>query len=651
MRSIRSKWSLIVLSTLVFNVGCVTKPAKTFDESEADLAEELSPLSAEFTETHLDLIATDMVSVMIQISELNPLTTTMQYSQPANQLGELLVNKLRLAGYGMQEVSADQGVNYIGYKTRSNEANSRLITDVVVNVAELQIRRKYNVLEGHVVPASVMRVTGIRATDNIVLNENIFLQQSESIRFESGVELVLSDTSSLASLPRDVGAGSDIETTGDNQNAILEARTNLLAKSSDEILKSRSKYRNLVKGLVRFQSGQLAIGRKNKTVIKQVIADFDESKDAIFISSCAGVGGEPDKAEQRSSRIKEELGLYGVAINLIVEKGCIQTDYPGNTVESETVVLAHSRLDASGKESVAKVPLDFPNKPLVMTIPYSAGGTTDYQARIVTMFAKENNNLGQPIQIVNKTGQSGRTGWSWFAESASNTGYDVASYSVPHFIAQSIKYETPYNIDTLEPIANWGADPAVLLVAASSPFRSVVDLVLAARAKPGELKISGAGMYIGHHIALLQLEKATNIKTDYISDKGGKVALNQILSGEVQAGFHNMSDAYRMGEKVRVLAVADLERNEIMPGVPTFKEMNLNIDDSSVNYRGLMVPKGTPPTVIDRLSEAAIKMFNNETVANRLKESGAPLRIMDRESVIAMWNERRTKLSVLLRGL
>jgi len=593
MRLFGSKWNLFLLCALVLNAGCVTKPVNKFDESVADLADERSTLSSQFSKDNLDLIASDMVSVMIQVGELNPLTTTLQYSRPANRLGILLVDKLRLAGYGMQEVTADQGVNYIGYKTRSIEGNNSLITDIVVSVAGIEIRREYNVLDGHVVPASLMFITGADSVDNIVLNENIFLQQSENIRFESGVRLVMADTSILASVPRDVGAGTDNESTGDDQNAILEARTNLLSKSSAEILESRAQYSDLLKGLVRFDAGLLTMGRKNKAVLKQVIAGFDESKDAIFISSCAGERGNPEKAAQRSSRVKEELGLSGISINLVVEKGCIQADYPGGTVESEAVVLVRSRID-SDKDATASASLDFPSRPLVMTIPYSAGGATDYQARIVTMFADQEENLGQPIKIVNKTGLSGRAGWSWFAESAADTGYDIATYSVPHFIAQSIKFETPYNIDTLEPIANWGADPAVLVVAAKSPFRSLVDVVRYARANPGELKISGAGAFVGHHIALLQLEKATNIKTKFIGDKGGEAALKQILSGEVQAGFHNMSDAYRLGKQVRILAIADLKRNPIIPGVPTFIELNVNIDDSSVNYRGLMVPKGTP---------------------------------------------------------
>jgi len=651
MRLCRASRSLLVLCVLTLNVSCATKPVTTFNESDIVPTEEQSKFSAQFSDAHIDLIATDMVSVMIQVRELNPLITTIQYSNPVNRFGERLIDKLRLAGYGMQEVSADQGVNYIGYQTRKVQGNRGSITDVLIKLAGIEIRREYNVTDGHVIPASLMFVTGTESFDNIVLNENLFLQQSDIIRFESGIEIEMPDSSILASIPRNVGAGSDNKSTGGRQNAILEARKNLLRKSREEIQSSREQYRDLVRALVRFQGGQLTMGRKNKAVLKKVLADFDQSKDAIFVSSCVADGVAPEQAVERSSRIKEELVLSGVAVDLVVEKGCVQSYYPDNTVEPQTVVLIHSRIDPKGNGSTLNASLEFPKKPLVMTIPYGAGGATDYQARIVTMVANEKEYLGQPIRIVNKKGQGGRAGWSWFAESASSTGYDIASYNVPHFIAQSIKFETPYNIDTLEPIANWGADPAVLVVAAGSPFKSVADVVRFARANPGKLTVSGAGMYVGHHIALLQLEKSTNIKTNYIAEKGGAEALQQVVTGDVQAGFNNMSDAYRLGDKVRILAIADLKRNATIPTVPTFLEMKVGVDDSSVNYQGLMVPKGTPSTVIDRLSDAALKMFNNKTVINKMKESGAPIRIMDRESVINMWNKRQAELSVLLRGL
>jgi len=83
----------------------------------------------------------------------------------------------------------------------------------------------------------------------------------------------------------------------------------------------------------------------------------------------------------------------------------------------------------------------------------------------------------------------------------------------------------------------------------------------------------------------------------------------------------------------------------------TGKELGLDIDDSSVNYRGLMVPKGTPQAIVDRLSTIALKMFEDDTVVSRMKEGGSPLRVMDRDAVLSMWTERQAYLAQLLRGL
>jgi len=650
MTFIRSARMLIALCALVVGIGCTALPEAEPNADQTELTDELSNANSQFTEAHLELIATDMVSAMIQVRELNPLSTTMQYSEPTSLLGELILDKLRAAWYGMQIVSADQGPFYIGYQSRNIVSDIGLTTDVIINIAGIGIRREYSVSDGNVVPTSLMYISGSNSAENIILNESLFLAQSDDIRFESGVEIELPDSTVLTSATRDVGAGSLTITVG-GEDAILEARGAMLARSSKEILDARAEYRDLQRALLQFEDTNLTVGQKNKAVLKQVLVGFDDTKDALFLSSCAGDTSTPEQAAERSSRIKEELVLTGIPIDTIVEEGCVVGNYPSRSVEPRTVVLLHSRIDASRKTLSAKAPLEFPNRPLVMTIPYGAGGATDYQARIVTMIAGEEEHLGQPIQIVNKTGQGGRAGWSWFAETAKDTGYDIASYNVPHFIAQSIKFETPYNIDTLEPIANWGADPAVLVVPKDSDFKSVEDLVRYARANPNRLTVSGAGKYVGHHIALLQFEKAAKIKTDYISDKGGAAALEQVVKGEVMAGFNNMSDAFRRSDKLRILAIADLERNDFLPNVQTFLELGLNIDNSSVNYRGLMVPKGTPSAVIDRLSEAALKMFDNETVVNRMKEGGAPIRVMDRASVLSMWNERQAALSVLLRGL
>ncbi|MFT4729779.1 MAG: tripartite-type tricarboxylate transporter receptor subunit TctC [Granulosicoccus sp.] len=111
----------------------------------------------------------------------------------------------------------------------------------------------------------------------------------------------------------------------------------------------------------------------------------------------------------------------------------------------------------------------FPGRPISAMVSYGAAGATDFQARIVTMMAAKEDYLDQRIVIINKPGAGGRVGWNWFAREAENDGYTLSAYNVPHFIAQSIEGGVTYSADSFEPIANWGADPAVVIVGAVSP--------------------------------------------------------------------------------------------------------------------------------------------------------------------------------------
>ena len=98
--------------------------------------------------------------------------------------------------------------------------------------------------------------------------------------------------------------------------------------------------------------------------------------------------------------------------------------------------------------------------------------------------------------------------------------------------------------------------------------------------------------------------------------------------------------------------VADLERNtEFLPDVPTLKEAGLDVDNASVNFRGLMVPKGTPQEVIDKLAATVPAMFQNKRVMGRMKAGGSPMKVMSREEVQAMWAARQESLKGLLAGL
>tara|TARA_B100000678_G_scaffold279249_1_gene274753 strand:- start:161 stop:1138 length:978 start_codon:yes stop_codon:yes gene_type:complete len=293
---------------------------------------------------------------------------------------------------------------------------------------------------------------------------------------------------------------------------------------------------------------------------------------------------------------------------------------------------------------------DFPEKPLNLTVAYSAGGATDFQARIVT--SKGDEYLGQPVTVINRPGAGGQIGWNQFVSTGATDGYDIAAYNVPHFIAQSIMYDTDYSIENLQPIANWGADPAVLIVGKDSEFDSIDDVVEYARANPGKLTVSGAGLYVGHHIAALQLQQSAEVTLKYLPTSGGVDALRFVVGGQVMAGFNNLSDAFRNQDRIKILGIADLERSDdFLPDVPTFIEAGYDVDDTSLNLRGIMVPRGVDAETVDYLSSNFIDMFQDEGIAEQMKEGGSTLRVMEASDLEALWKQQQAYLTELFAQL
>lgn len=317
------------------------------------------------------------------------------------------------------------------------------------------------------------------------------------------------------------------------------------------------------------------------------------------------------------------------------------------TLTALSVVLAVCVLLGLSTEAAA----EYPDKPIKLIVSYNPGGATDFQARIVTMMSQQY--LGQPIVIINKPGAGGLVGWNWFVTDGTKDGYDLVAYNMPHFIAQSIVFpkKAKYNIRNMEPIGNWGADPAVLIVPKDSPFNSVKDLVDYAKQNPGKVTFSGAGKFVGHHIALLQLEKAGGIKTTYVPHTGGVPALIAVIGGEVMAGFNNTSDAFRSKDRLKILAVADLERNSFIPDVPTIKEAGYDVDDTSNNFRGVAAPQGTPPAVIQKLADAFVKMYKDKQVAGKMEQTGCGIKVIPRDQLKEMWKKQETYLKEVLKEL
>ena len=298
--------------------------------------------------------------------------------------------------------------------------------------------------------------------------------------------------------------------------------------------------------------------------------------------------------------------------------------------------------------SFAAGPKDYPGGPISLIVCYSAGAATDFQARIVSMPAGNDKYFGQPIVIINKPGAGGMTGWNWMVEKGSTDGLTMTAYNLPHLVAQSLVQKPKFTVESFEPLANWGTDPAVLVVPMDSPFKTVDDLIKHAKANPGKLTMNGAGLYVGHHIATLQLQKAADIKVTYVPEQGAADALSSLYSKTIMAGFTNLADAYRAQDRLRILAIADLQRHAFLPDVATFKELGVDIDNTSVNFRGFAFPAGVPAEIVDYAAKTVEAMFNDPMVVSKMKESGSPLTIIPREEVKKIMAHQKEVLAELL---
>ena len=153
-----------------------------------------------------------------------------------------------------------------------------------------------------------------------------------------------------------------------------------------------------------------------------------------------------------------------------------------NQISRKMKIIAGAALLTLSASTLSAYADAYPERPIGVMVAYNPGGATDFQARIATLASAKMKDdkpmsVGQPIYVTNKPGAGGRKGWNWFASKAPKDGYMMAAYNVPHFIAQSIVFDTKYDINNLEPVGNWGADPAVLIVGKDSPFNNVKDLV------------------------------------------------------------------------------------------------------------------------------------------------------------------------------
>ena len=257
---------------------------------------------------------------------------------------------------------------------------------------------------------------------------------------------------------------------------------------------------------------------------------------------------------------------------------------------------------------------DYPNKPIKMIVPWAAGGPTDSIGRVLTQ--KMGEQMGQTWIIDNKPGATGTIGHAIAARSAPD-GYTVLLASNSTFsIAPHLYKDLPYDTATaFAPVAWVALNAQVLSVHPSLPVKNYAELVALAKAEPGKLNFSTAGVGSTSHLATeLQMSMA-GIKLTHVPYKGGDPSLQALLAGETKMSFVDLSiaGAHAAAGRLRPLAVSTPARAELLPDLPTLAEAGLPGFESMTTF-AMFVPAGTPPEVIARLNREVNKALGTPEV-------------------------------------
>lgn len=262
----------------------------------------------------------------------------------------------------------------------------------------------------------------------------------------------------------------------------------------------------------------------------------------------------------------------------------------------------------------------FPEKPVRLVVPFAPGGGTDLIAR--TLGHEMSKDLGQPVIVENKPGAGTMIGTDYVAKSAPD-GYSVVVASFAHAINPVFQSKLAYGSNkAFAPVILIGRGPNVLVVRTESPYKSVADVLAAAKSSPEKLTYASQGAGTSAHLAGELFANLAKVKLTHIPYRGAGPALTDLMGGQVDMMFATAAAVSTLIEngKLRVLGVTTAEPSAAYKGVAP-------IATTVPNYRveswyGLFVPAGTPSAVIDRLNEAARKAARSPDFVRKLEHEG-----------------------------
>jgi len=254
------------------------------------------------------------------------------------------------------------------------------------------------------------------------------------------------------------------------------------------------------------------------------------------------------------------------------------------------------------------------------------------------------------VAIQYKIGGGGALCWSELVQSAPD-GYTIAGHNLPHTILQPMEMgDAGYKTLDLKQIYMFESTPNVLMVRKDSPFNTLKDFVeYAKKNPPGVVTVGGSGSSSANDLGTAMLSKAAGIKLSYVPFGGTGSAVPALLGGHVTAlmSYSPMVIQYR--DKFKFLAIASEKRMDVIPDVPTFKELGYDIVEGA--YRGVAAPPGTPDALVKILADAFDKTMKDPEVKKKMDQNGFKTEFMGPEESLALVKKKTAEYEAIMKEL
>ena len=291
------------------------------------------------------------------------------------------------------------------------------------------------------------------------------------------------------------------------------------------------------------------------------------------------------------------------------------------------IAFAAAALSASGlgllHAGSAAAQGSWPSKPITIIVPFSAGGTTDILARVVGQSL--GTELGQTVIIDNRPGAGGNIGAAAVARAAPD-GYTLLMGTVgTHAINEALYKKMPFEPQKdFAPLTRVALVPNVLVVPVALPYKTVSEIIAAAKSQPGKMTYASSGTGTSIHLSGELFKSMTGTDIIHIPYKGSAPAMTDLLGGQVMMMFDNLPSAIQhiRSGKLRAIAVTSGKRAPELPDVPTIAESGVKGFEAT-SWFGMFAPAGTPPEVVAKLNTAIVKLLGSPEVKKRLSEQGA----------------------------